>query len=68
MERFKKAKKDLDKAIKLDANLAEAYLQRGITLYNLDDAINGCNDLERALNLGIKEAEELISKYCREIN
>ena len=57
---------ELNKAISLDSNYGDALFKRGlIYILNNNDYYSGCQDLSRAGELGISEAYNYISKYCR---
>ena len=62
--KYKKAIKDFTKAIKLKPDYAEAYYNRGVTYRILDDIKNSCEDWKKARELGYKDADFLIEKYC----
>jgi tetratricopeptide (TPR) repeat protein len=66
--KYSKAIKDFTKAIKLKPDYAEAYYNRGVTYRILDDVKKSCNDWNKAKELGFKEAEILIEKYCNKYN
>jgi tetratricopeptide (TPR) repeat protein len=60
---FDGAMKDLDKAVELDPDNSEALYYRGIA--RLDKNNNdGCADLKRALDLGYKDAADVIKMRC----
>ncbi|MCQ2347280.1 MAG: tetratricopeptide repeat protein [Paludibacteraceae bacterium] len=50
-------------AIKVDADFAEAYFNRGLTRIFIDDNENGINDLSKAGELGVYQAYNLISRF-----
>ncbi len=62
--KYKKAIKDFTKAINLMPDYAKAYYNRGVTYRILDDIKNSCADWRKASELGYKDADELIEKYC----
>lgn len=66
--KYKKAINDFSKAIKLKPDYAEAYYNRGVTYRILDDINKSCNDWKKAKELGYKEADVLIEKYCNKFN
>jgi len=68
LHKYTKAIKDFTKAIKFNADFAEAYYNRGVTYKILDDIINSYADWKKAKELGYKEAEALIEKYCNKFN
>ncbi len=55
---------EYDEAIRIDPNFAMAYCQRGVLMHRLGNNEAGCKDLYRAKELGFKEAEDVIRKYC----
>jgi len=55
---------DLDKAIELEPEFAEAYYNRGLTLIFLDEPARGALDLSKAGELGLVEAYSIIKRYC----
>jgi tetratricopeptide (TPR) repeat protein len=56
---------DLDKAIALDSNYADAYLLRGKMKFSLGQNEEGCKDVKKAADLGIKEAVIACEQYCQ---
>jgi|WetSurMetagenome_2_1015567.scaffolds.fasta_scaffold115174_1 tetratricopeptide (TPR) repeat protein len=62
--KYTKAIKDFTKAIKLKNDYAEAFYNRGVTYRILDDINKSCEDWHKAKELGFKEADALIEKYC----
>jgi tetratricopeptide (TPR) repeat protein len=55
---------DLNKAIEIEKDFAEAYFNRGLTKVYLDDIEGGAMDLSKAGELGIKDAYNIIKRYC----
>ena len=43
----------------------EAYYQRGLTFHQLDKDVAACEDLKKALDLGLEMAEKAIQKICK---
>ena len=62
---YQKAIPDFDKAIEIDPKYGEAYAKRGIAKNLSGNKTSGCDDLNKAKELGYIKAEELISKYCK---
>lgn len=59
------ALKDYNSAIQLDGNSAVAYYNKGLLkLTKLNDK-SGCQDLEKAADLGLRQAKEAWSYYCK---
>ena len=63
MQEFHKAIDDYSQAILYEANLAEAYYNRGLTLLFLGEKELANSDLSKAGELGIKEAYAVIKRY-----
>ena len=61
---YKSAIEDLNKAIELEPEFAEAYFNRGLTKIFLDDTEGGAIDLSSAGELGIHGAYNIIKRYC----
>ena len=56
---------DYTTAITLDGRLRMAFYQRGLIRIQVSaEKNNGCLDLSKAGELGLKEAYEAIKKYC----
>jgi tetratricopeptide (TPR) repeat protein len=55
---------DFDQAIRLDRNYAEAFYNRGVTRIMNHDSMRGCEDLNRASDLGYMLADEKIRFFC----
>jgi len=64
MKKFDLAIADLDKAIALEPEFAEAYYNRGLTRILMDDTASGALDLSKAGELGLVEAYSIIKRYC----
>jgi len=60
---FRACLSDLDKAIALKPDFAEAYYWRGVAKVNLNQ--NPCADFQEAYKGGFAHAQNGISKYCR---
>ena len=52
------------KAIKINEDFKEAYLNRGLNYLFLDNPKKACSDLSKAGELGLSEAYKIIKKYC----
>lgn len=61
---FTKAIADYTKAIEIYPNLGEAYFNRGLVQIYLQDTEKGCLDISKSGELGIKEAYNVIKRYC----
>lgn len=55
---------DLSRAIEINPNIAPAYYFRAVILLN-SDRTAACADLNKAANLGLIAAYELIQKNCK---
>ena len=64
LDDFQGALPDIDMVIKLNPQYVTAYYLRGIVLINLGK--DGCDDLRHAYEMGYKEAEKDVLKYCRQ--
>ena len=60
---FSGAIEDLDMAISFKPDMAPAYYLRGVAKFKT--GINGCSDLQKALQLNYQKAEKAIQFYCR---
>ncbi|KAB2871079.1 MAG: tetratricopeptide repeat protein, partial [Bacteroidales bacterium] len=60
----KEALPDYDAAIIADPKNPEAYFNRGISRINLQDTKGGCEDFHKSLELGFKQAQQMINMYC----
>jgi tetratricopeptide (TPR) repeat protein len=56
---YKGAVADCDKAIQINSNYGEAYLNRGIAKEMLRDN-SACEDFNKASSLGIKQADQYV--------
>jgi TPR repeat protein len=61
---YKEAIKNFSKAIKLDGNMAIAYLHRGQTKVETRKVKPSCKDFTVASELGNAEAKELLNLHC----
>lgn len=59
-----KAMEFYDIAINNDSENGEAFMYRGALKLFLKQSNGGCSDIQKARNMGIKEAEDLYKKYC----
>jgi aspartyl protease family protein len=60
------ALKDINKAIELNQNFADSYVIRGFCkIYGLDDKKGACEDFHKAIELGRKDALEMIEENCK---
>lgn len=61
---FESAIRDFTVIIQLDPNNSSALLNLGIAKINFGNRTGGCQDLNHALQLGNKQAYELLRKHC----
>lgn len=64
LKKFQRAIDDYSAAIRLQPTLAEAYYNRALTLLYVNETKLACKDLSKAGELGIKEAYNVIKRYC----
>ncbi|HRY33762.1 MAG TPA: tetratricopeptide repeat protein [Bacteroidales bacterium] len=62
---FIPAVEDLTKALQSDSLNALAWGMRGLANMRINRKNEGCSDLEKALSLGLKQAQKELEKYCR---
>lgn len=63
--KFTEALADFNQAIAIDAEYGHAFYGRGLTRIELNDKKGGCEDLERALELGLGGARAALAMYCK---
>jgi tetratricopeptide (TPR) repeat protein len=56
---------DYTMAISLKPGFADAYCRRGLAEIRMKQKENGCSDLQKAAELGNKEAAGYLMKYCK---
>ncbi len=64
MRNFEGAIRDYTAALSLNPDFAEAYYNRALTLIYLNNTTEACYDLSKAGELGVKEAYNVIKRYC----
>lgn len=64
-QRFQEGVGHYTQALALDDDIAEAYLNRGITLIFLQETDRGCIDISRAGSMGLTDAYNIINRYCK---
>ena len=62
---FLGAHHDLDSAILLKPDYADAFYNRGMSNMSLKDTLSACADWKKAFELGSKPAEQMVREYCR---
>lgn len=65
MEDYNGAIEDLDAAIDLEPDYANAYSTRGYCKFKINETKLACADYKKAYKMGIKEANEMITMYCK---
>ncbi|MCX6271158.1 MAG: tetratricopeptide repeat protein [Bacteroidetes bacterium] len=65
MSDFSAALTDLDKAVNHGTQDALVYSMRGLSLIRLNRRAEACADFAKAQNLGLKQVNREIEKYCR---
>lgn len=61
---YKEAVDAYDEAISADPDYAQAYHNRGIAFHMSYRPLQGCEDLERAMQLGYEDSEEAFQYFC----
>lgn len=62
---FKFAMQDFGMALDLDPGNSEAYFNKGMARFYLNDTEGACYDWQKAARLGSKEAIEMINSHCQ---
>jgi tetratricopeptide (TPR) repeat protein len=65
MQKYDLAIPDYTKAIELNANDMDSYVNRGSARYNANDTKGACEDWKKAKELGSKDVDEMITKFCK---
>lgn len=66
MKNFKEAEKKFTQAIKMKTdNISYVYLGRGIARYNIGKVGLACQDWERSVLMGEKNATKYMEQYCK---
>jgi lipoprotein NlpI len=55
---------DYTHCLAIDNTFSAAYYNRGLIFIYVQDLTNGCKDMSKAGELGIKEAYRVLYKYC----
>jgi tetratricopeptide (TPR) repeat protein len=63
-KKYKEAIVEFSKAIEINTNFPAAYYNRGLVEVFLGQKESGCLDLRKAAELGEKDANKMIEKYC----
>ena len=64
LKNFKEAIEDFSRAIQINPDYADAYLGRGTSKLELNDIAGACQDWQKAMTLGNRQAAMLIQRYC----
>lgn len=63
-KKYDEAIVEYSKAIEINSNFSAAYYNRGLVEASSGQKEKGCQDLRKAADLGEKDAEKMIEKYC----
>jgi tetratricopeptide (TPR) repeat protein len=64
LKQYQAAVTAFDRAIQLDPAYGMAYQNRGAARFSLGDQASGCEDWQRAIELGLKELEPYRRQFC----
>ena len=64
MQEYSRSIEDFTKSLESDREDGWAYFKRGEARLHSGDAENGCDDLHRAMSLGVTEAADMIDSEC----
>jgi len=64
LQAYRGAIQDFNKAIEINPNLAQAYLNRGLAKISLGQKKDGCLDLSKAGEMGLAVAYDSIKEHC----
>ena len=65
LKKYDEAISEYTKAIEINTNFSAAYYNRGLVEVVLGQKEKGCLDLKQAAELGEKDANVMIQKYCK---
>ena len=65
LKKYAEALEDYNRTIEINAFLAEPYFNRGVCYFYVNQLEKACADWEKASSLGYKNANDLISKFCK---
>jgi tetratricopeptide (TPR) repeat protein len=65
LKNYTGAMSDYDKAIALDAQNMQAYLNRGLLKVQMNNSAAACADFNVAAKAGLKDAIDAAAKYCK---
>jgi tetratricopeptide (TPR) repeat protein len=63
-EKYFQSIEEFNKAISIEPEFAEAYYNRGLVKILMNDIEGGAKDLSKAGELGIKDAYNVLKRYC----
>ena len=62
---FQEALDDFNKTIELDPGYSNAWHNRGLSHYQLNQHDLACEDWQKAKELGFAKAGEMLDRYCK---
>jgi len=65
LNKYQEALADLDTAITFNDSNASLLMWRGVALYHLDKKDEACNSWEKALEMGMQQAEIYLNQNCK---
>ena len=66
-KRYKKAIKEYNKSIEIDAEYADAYYNRAHCYLEMNDASKACEDFKKAASLGDIYSKGALQKHCNDL-
>ena len=57
--------KDYNKAIEMDSSYADAYANRGVSKYYIENKKGACEDWTKAVEMGVVNAAEALEEHCK---
>ena len=64
MEDYYGAILDYNKAIEMDSSYADAYANRGVSKYYIENKKGACEDWSKAIELGFDNAKQWVIDQC----
>ncbi len=65
LQNYKQTIEDINISLKQKPDIGMSYYYRGMSKLCLKDTTNACQDLKRALQLGYKDAADVLQKCCK---
>ena len=65
LKKYAEALEDYNRTIKINPFLNEPYFNRGVCYFYVNQLEKACADWEKASSMGYKNANDLISKFCK---